>query len=125
MQNDMEWTKKYYDPEAQQELAERSKEWTPELQVKVEQDWATLIKDVEAAIANGADPASDDAQALASRWADLIGQFTKGNSAIQEGLNKLYADQQNWPTTFKKPYSDEVGEFMCKAVALRRNDAQS
>ncbi|MBI3653236.1 MAG: MerR family transcriptional regulator [Acidobacteria bacterium] len=124
MQNEMEWAKKYYDQEAQQAIAKRLKQWTPELQAKAEQDWATLIKDVETAIANGADPASANAQALAARWTDLIGQFTQGNPAIREGLNKLYADQQHWPTTFKKPYSDEVGEFICKAVAIWQERAQ-
>jgi len=46
--------------------------------------------------------------------------FTGGSRAVQQGLNKMYADQANWPSTFKKPYSDEVGAFICQAMALRK-----
>ena len=67
---------------------------------------------------SGEDPASERAQALAARWQALIGAFTGGNSEVQKGLNRLYTDQQNWPSTFKKPYSDEAGAFICKAVDL-------
>src|SRR6478752_7825115 len=63
-QNAMEWTKKYYSEEAQAKIAERARSWTPELQAKVEQDWKTLIADVEAAIAAKLDPASAKARAL-------------------------------------------------------------
>jgi MerR family transcriptional regulator, thiopeptide resistance regulator len=125
MQNDMQWAKRYYSEDARKELDERIKNWTPELQAKAEQDWATLIKDVESAIANNETPSSDTAQALAKRWFELIAEFTKGNRAVSEGLNKLYADQANWPSTFQKPYSDEVGEFICKAQAIREGEAQS
>src|ERR1700742_886080 len=64
-QNSMEWTKKYYSEEAQSEIAERATGFTPEMQKKVEQDWKTLIADVEAAIAANSDPAGDKAKALA------------------------------------------------------------
>jgi hypothetical protein len=49
----------------------------------------------------------------------LIRGFTGGNPEIQAGLNKMYADQTNWPTTFPKPYSDEAGAFMCVAMAAQ------
>jgi len=115
MQNDMEWMKKYYSEEASKEMAKRPDKWTPEMQEKVSQEWAALIKDVEAAITDNEDPAGAKGQNLAARYNELIGRFTMGSPAITEGLNKLYADQANWPSTFKKPYSDEVGAFLCKA----------
>jgi MerR family transcriptional regulator, thiopeptide resistance regulator len=115
MQNDYEWMMEYYSEEARKEMAERPDKWTPELQEKVSQEWAALIKDVEAAIAANEDPAGANAQSLAARYNDLIGRFTMGSPAITEGLTKLYADQANWPKSFQKPYSDEVGAFLCKA----------
>ncbi|HUI40914.1 MAG TPA: MerR family transcriptional regulator [Terriglobia bacterium] len=120
MQQNMEWTKKYYSEEAQAELAERRKAWTPEMQQQAERDWAALIRDVEAALAAGEDPAGAQAQALAGRWVELIEGFTGGNPAVQQGLNRLYADPQHWPSTFKKPYSDEVGAFICQAAEVRQ-----
>ena len=114
MQNDMEWMKKYYTEEQLAELAERG---TPEVLERGQRDWAALIKDVEAAVADGLDPQSEKAQELAARWSTLIEAFTGGNPAIRESLTRLYADQANWPSTFKQPYSDEVGAFLAQAGA--------
>jgi len=81
-QNAMEWTKKYYSEEAQAKIAERARAWTPELQAKVEQDWKTLIADVEVAIVAKLDPASAKARALAQRWSELLRGFTGGDPQI-------------------------------------------
>jgi MerR family transcriptional regulator, thiopeptide resistance regulator len=117
MQNNMEWTNKYYSEEAKAELSKR-REQDPEIARRGERDWAVLIKEVEAVL--GEDPASPKVQALAERWQNLIASFTAGNQQVGEGLKKLYADQKNWPSTFKKPYSDEVGALMCKAMEVRK-----
>ena len=114
MQNDMEWMKRYYTEEQLAELAERG---TPEVLERGQRDWAELIKDVQAAVAEGVDPQSERAQALAARWSNLIEAFTGGNPGIRESLTKLYADQANWPSTFNKPYSHEVGAFIAQAGA--------
>jgi len=117
MENNMDWTKKYYSPEAQAKVEERKKLWTPELQVKVTQQWQELIADIETAIANREDPAGAKAQALAQRWSEFVRGFTGGDPEIQKGVNKLYADQGNWPASFQRPWSDEVQEFIMKAMA--------
>ena len=119
MQNDMEWMKKYYTEEQLAELAERG---TPEVLERGQRDWAALIKDVEAAVAEGLDPQSEKAQELVTRWSNLIEAFTGGNPAIRESLTRLYADQANWPATFNKPYSDKFGEFISKAGAARKKE---
>ena len=115
MQNDMEWMKKYY---TEEQLADLARRGSPEVLERAQRDWANLIKEVEAA--RGEDPASERAQALATRWSELIEQFTGGDPGIEENLRRLYADQSNWPSTFKKPYSDEVGAFICQAMAARQ-----
>ncbi len=112
MQNNTDWMKTYYTAE---QLAELGKRWSPGLQAKAERDWADLVKDAEAAIVRGDDPASKNGQALAQRWQTLIEAFTGGAPAIAKSLGQLYADRGNWPSTFKKPYSDEVGRFLCQA----------
>jgi len=118
MSDNMEWMKKYYTEEAREELAKRA---TPhEVIEQGQRDWASLIREVEAAISAGEDPAGEKAQALAARWSALIEAFTGGNPTVREGLGKLYADKANWPSTFQKPYSDEVGAFICQAVAARK-----
>lgn len=118
--NNMEWTKKYYSEEAQASIAERARTFTPEMQARVEQDWKKLIGEVEAAIAGKVDPAGAKARALAQRWSDLVRGFTGGDAAIQQGLNKLYADQGDWPQSFTRPFSDEVWQYIKTAMAAHK-----
>lgn len=84
---------------------------------QAQRDWLALIKEVEASLAE--DPAGEKVQALAERWVKLVQGFTGGDPEIQKGLNKMYADKQTWPSTFPKPYSDEVQAFMQKALMIR------
>jgi DNA-binding transcriptional MerR regulator len=120
MQNSMDWTKKYYSPEAQAKVEERKKLWSPELQERVSREWAHLFADVETAL--GEDPASAKAQALAARWRKLLEGFTGGDPEIQKGLNKMYADQANWPEQTRQAYAikPEIMEFMMKALRARK-----
>lgn len=117
MQNNSEWTKQYYSDEAQAKVEERKALWSPELQEQVSKDWAQLFKDVEAAL--GEDPAGPKAQALAARWRKLIAGFTGNNPEIQKGLNKMWADQDNWPSSVKQngwQIKPEIQAFIVKAM---------
>ena len=120
MQNNMDWTKKYYSEDAQNKIAERAQTIPPEVIEKAQNDWATLITEVEQAVVEGVSPTSDRAAALATRWRELIRGFTGGDAEIQSGLNKMYSDQANWPGNFPKPYSDAAGAFMCEAMAAQQ-----
>ena len=119
MEQNQEWTKKYYSEGAKADLAKRNAA-DPDAHVRGEQAWAALIADVDAAVKRGIKPESAEAWKLAERWTGLIRDFTGGNQEVAAGLKKLYADQKNWPTTFKKPYSDEVGAFICAAQAAHK-----
>ena len=116
MQNNMDWSKKYYSPEAQAKVDERKKLWSPELQERVSRDWAALFADIDASLSE--DPAGAKAQALAARWKSLVGEFTGGDPAIQEGLNKMWSDKQNWPAPAQRNYhiKPEITEFIMKAM---------
>ena len=116
MQSDMNWSKKYYSEEAQKEIEKRAATIPREVIEQVQRDWAILIKEVDAAVAGVEDPASEKSQALAARWSEMIKGFTGGNREIQSGLNKMYADKANWPASMPKPFSDEVHEFITKAM---------
>ena len=120
MEQNTEWTRKYYSEEAQKKVEERKNLWSPELQEKVTRDWSDLIKDIESAIADGTKPADERAQTLANRWRGLLTQFTGGDAEIQQGLNKMYADEKNWQTDWKKPFSDEVQNFIFEAMKVEK-----
>ncbi|MBA4184571.1 MAG: TipAS antibiotic-recognition domain-containing protein, partial [Acidobacteria bacterium] len=99
-------------------VEERKKLWSPELQERVTRSWNDLTRDIEAAIAEGVKPSDERAQTLAARWNALIEEFTGGDAEIREGLNKMYADEQNWQTEWKKPFGDEVQNFIFAAMKI-------
>lgn len=118
MHNSMDWTKKYHSPEAQSKVEERKKLWSPELQERVSREWSQLFADIEAAIGAGEKPAGARAQTLAARWRKLLEGFTGGDPEIQKGLNKMWADQANWPDQTLRAYKikPEVQDFIIKAM---------
>ena len=123
MDNDTSWMMQYYSEAARKKIEERAKDWTPEKQAKAQADWAALFKDVEAAMAEGVDPASPRAQQLATRWDDLIRGFTGGDPEVTAGLKRLYADQANWPTTFEQPFRNDHAAFVNQARAHRQKES--
>ena len=120
MQSNMDWTKKYYSAEAQREIQKRAATIPREVIEQGQRDWTALIDEVPAAVSAGEDPASEKSQALAARWAELVKGFTGGNAEIQRGLNRMYSDRENWPASMPKPFSNEVQEFMAKAMKCRQ-----
>jgi DNA-binding transcriptional MerR regulator len=123
MQNDAEWTMKYYNDAAQAKVAERRKLWSPELQERVGREWLELIRDVEAAL--GEDPAGEKGQALAARWSGLVEEFTGGDPEITSGLKNLYADRSNWPAQAQAQMqgfriTPEVWGFINRALEIRK-----
>jgi DNA-binding transcriptional MerR regulator len=121
MQNDMDWSKKYYSPEAQSKVEERKKLWSPELQEKVTRDWSELFRDIEASL--GEDPGGPKAQALALRWKKLVEGFTGGDPEIQKGLNAMWADKGDWPDQPRREYHMklEVQAFIVKAMGAGKH----
>ena len=120
MQDNTNWTEKYYSPEARAKIDERRKDFTPEMQAEAQKAWSDLFADVGAAIAEGDSPEGGRAQALAARWKKLVGGFTGGDRQISEGLGKLWKDQANWPAPAQqqmKPFiKPEVWDFISKAM---------
>ncbi len=117
MQNNTDWSKRYYSPEAQAKIEDRKALWSPELQAEVTRKWTALVADVEAAL--GEDPAGAIAQALAARWRTLVEGFTGGDPEVQKGLNKMWADKANWPADTEAArfqIKPEVQAFIVKAM---------
>ncbi len=119
MQDNMDWSKKYYSEEAQARIEERKPLWSPELQERVSREWSELFRDVEAAL--GENPVGEKAQALAARWKKLVEGFTGGDPQITAGLSRMYQDRPNWPASMQRrmqPFSNKkVWDFIQKAFA--------
>lgn len=116
MRNDTEWMQKYYSDEAQAKVEERKTLWSPELQARISQQWSELFADIGASLTE--DPAGPKAQALLTRWRSLVAEFTGGNLAIQQGLNAMYSDQENWPQLQKQSFGirPEIEDFIRRAA---------
>jgi len=121
MQNETDWSKKYYSPDAQAKVEEGKARWSPELQAEVSQKWTALYADIEAAL--GEDPVGPKAQALAARWRALVQGFTGGDPEVQRGLNKMWADQANWPAGLRSQYQikPEIQDFIVRAMKATRS----
>lgn len=117
MEQNMEWTKKYFTPEQQTELARR-REQDPKQAERGQRAWAELLPKVEEAVRQGVDPNSRQAKELAQSWSDLVRAFTGGDAEMTRSLSNLYADHRNWPkeTSFQRPWSDEADVFIKTAM---------
>jgi DNA-binding transcriptional MerR regulator len=125
MDQNSDWTDKYYTGEAKAKLDARRPLWSPELQERVSRQWSELMSEVETAKADR--PTSEHAQDLAARWMGLVEEFTGGEIAVAGGLRKLYADKPNWPEGAleqMQPFrmSAEAGAFIRSAIAHRNCD---
>jgi DNA-binding transcriptional MerR regulator len=111
MQDNPNWSEKYYSEEAVAKLKQRK--WTPEMQEEVSKKWNDLFRDVEAALG--------EAQALAARWGALIHEFTQGDPEVSKGLNNVWKNPSGLPKETQanmKPYMNpKVHEFIQKAFA--------
>jgi MerR family transcriptional regulator, thiopeptide resistance regulator len=119
MQTSNELIERYYSPEAWTRIKEEHPRWSPELQDKAYQDWLDLFREIEAAL--GENPGGEKAQGLGERWKAMEMAYTCGSSEIAEGLNKMFADQSNWPDSMKErmaPFKNPaVWEFLRRIFA--------
>jgi DNA-binding transcriptional MerR regulator len=119
MQDNMDWSKKYFTQEAQAKIEERKQLWSPENQERWSKEWSDLFRDVEAAL--GEDLAGEKAQALVARSKKLVEGFTGGDPQITAGVSKMNQDRANWPANMQQrmqPFSNKkVWEFFQKASA--------
>lgn len=92
-----------------------------------EQEWATLIAQVEDAMKSGVEPASADAQALLDRWMTLQQPMVQalGHEHWAKAA-KMYGDMEKWQSdTAKAPFSPEVYRFVTAAGEIRKARASS
>lgn len=112
-------TEKYFDNDQMAYLAERKRIVGEERIQEVEAEWPRLMDEVRAAIANGTDPASDEAQSLAKRWMGLVQEFTGGNPSIQSSLSRMY-EQEPEAGGMKREQSRELFDFITRAQQVAK-----
>ena len=122
MEQKQEWVKRYlsddhlqkmealsraaYSEEARQKLAQRG-EWTEADQERATKQWAYLASESERLAAGGADPAGEEAQALARLKSELLLSFTQGDPEIEAGLARFW-DSHNALPESEQPLASVV-----------------
>ena len=86
---------KYYTPEQQEYLRQR-RETVGEARIHEAETtlWPQLMAEVRAAVNSGMDPASPEAQALATRWFSLVSEFTGGDPGVERSLANMYRQEK-------------------------------
>jgi len=111
------YRKKYYSEEAWAKVSRG----TEEEKTQIHAEWRSLWKEVAAALDE--DPASDKAQELCAKWADLAERSSGGDPEVEAGNRKEGADHKNWPAIMQLITSsvrlEEVIAFIGKAYAVR------
>lgn len=112
----------YYTPEQREYLRQRQAMVGEERIHEVETTlWPELIAEVRAAIDGGVDPAGEQGQQLAERWAALVREFTGGDPGIERSLANMYKQEQ--PRDIHPSMDPRIGEYMAfigKARAASR-----
>lgn len=143
-QNNEDWVNKYftpeqlktmgqltdqaYDAEAKQRLKElHPGEWTEADQKRVDEQYMFVKKELSRLVAEGADPASPEAQNVAAIKHELHFGFTKGDPLVEASLKRWWEGFQALPQEQKpldtgpNTYTEQEQEFLNRAMEIYKN----
>ncbi len=86
----MAMIEKHFSSEQLDALKKREEGLGPEVIQAAQEEWPRLIASVKDAMKKGVDPGSEEVQALAKRWQELIQAFSGGDQEIEGSLAKMY-----------------------------------
>ncbi|MDI3340531.1 MAG: TipAS antibiotic-recognition domain-containing protein [Sphaerobacter sp.] len=95
---------------------------TEEDQRRIDERYRALYAGVKCLVAQGDDPGSPEAQALAAEALALIEEFTGGDPEIAAGLQRSWANYHSLPFEQQRPFpiplTAEEQEFLERAKAI-------
>lgn len=119
-----------YAEEARQKMAQRGA-WTEEDQKRASAQWIYVASEARRLAEAGADPAGEEAQALARFKSELLHAFTQGDPEIEASLGRFWENFNALPAE-EKPFDaavyspGEAGtELLEKAMSLYRERQNS
>jgi hypothetical protein len=115
------WAKRFTEPDLK-EFEEIGKKYTPETMEAYQKKWAVLIEEVKANLK--ADPASEAAQSLASRWKALLDEGYGGHPGLQKKITAAYRSEWKAGNTTpgpSMPFGPEIWEFIRKAMEASKS----
>jgi len=111
---------KYYTPKQLEKLSERRQALGDEGMRKAQESWTTLLEEIRAAMARGADPASPTAQALYDRYRGLIEQFTGGDAGIEASLREMYRQEPDIAKPHGYSHDPKMMEYLGKIAEAKK-----
>ncbi len=105
----------YYTPEMLETFKTRRKELGRDAIVAAENDWQTLIADVQKEMDAGTKPTHPRVRKLAKTWMALVQSFTQGNPEVEARMKKMYEENPDMSTQFGGP-GKEMQEYIGKAM---------
>ncbi|HVT33422.1 MAG TPA: MerR family transcriptional regulator [Rhodanobacteraceae bacterium] len=112
---------KYFTPEQMQTIRDHGAALGAERIRAVEEEWPGVIAGMQAAMALGKDPASEEVQALARRWRALVRAFTGGDAGIQRSMGTMYRENAD-EMRAKTGIDPALMEYACSAIASLPKD---
>ncbi|MGJ0118204.1 MerR family transcriptional regulator [Williamsia sp. MIQD14] len=110
----------YFDPDQLAALAVRREELGEDRIRAVENRWPSLIAEVDAAIAAGMDPTSEQAGAMAAEWMGLLEQFHGGDPGLRDGMYRMQEENtEEIQRDFGGPTPEQI-DFIRRATESRR-----
>ena len=95
---------------------DRLRSLSPEARAELRVQWATLVEEIGAALAE--DPATPRAQGLADRWTNLLEQLM-GQPVDSVELGR-HQSSQEWNPQMASFVEKPVWDFMTRVFAVRR-----
>ncbi|HUH63395.1 MAG TPA: MerR family transcriptional regulator [Terracidiphilus sp.] len=112
VQNDVEFMKKYYSDEAWLKRQQYYEHWPPA-------EFEDLFREIGAAL--GEDPAGQRAQALKTRWREVLNPRVTGDPAVQAGALAAWNDREHWPEPMRHKVRDlkleEIVDFLARVMS--------
>jgi DNA-binding transcriptional MerR regulator len=102
-------------PDELAELEERGEKLGAEHIRAVEAEWPELIAQVRREMLDGTDPTSDRMRPLATRWRELVREFTGGNPTIERKLRAKYVHEPK--RAQQNGLDPAMFEYIRKAIA--------
>ncbi|MGW0517659.1 MerR family transcriptional regulator [Crossiella sp. NPDC003009] len=109
----------YYTQEQLDQLARRREEFGEEAIKEVENEWPRLFAEVDALMAEGAEPTDERAVRVVERMDELIFAFHGGDEGIKAAVEKMWAEQREQMREQQCGPSAEVNAFLAAVRAAK------
>ncbi len=112
LKNDLYWVVKHFDDNMLEHIREN---FSQQSGLEFVNEWKDLCDETAELQKNGISPLSEQGQAIAKTWWDIVIKFTGGNMAMLPQLMEFAQNRDNWDNVWKEKYT-LVEPFLMQAL---------